>query len=390
MRVRAFDPASGQIHELTLEASDRHGAEHLLAQRGWTLVSFSAQGGDAAGFQSQDVATVAHDLARLLRAGLTIPEALQTQAARADSRLASSYQRIHEVLQQGQPLSDALAAHGGFPEVLVAAVRASERSGRVADALEEYARYDVALRDLRRKALSAAVYPASVVGFGVLVSAFLLGYVVPRFAGIFADTAAQVSGPTRVLLAFGEWINAHALMAAAGLAVLLVAAVQVAITPAVRRAALAQALRLPALQRSVQRFQMARITHAMDMLLANGFPVPDAMRLAHALAQEPKLSAAMQQALAQIETGRTVSAAWFESGLADGYARGVLQAGERTGNLGACFRALAEGYRSDVETQLERMSRIVEPLLLMGVASLIGLIVVLMYMPIFDLAGSLG
>jgi general secretion pathway protein F len=390
MRVRAFDPASGQIQELSLDAPDIREAQQLLAERGWTLISATQRAARKSTFSGADVATFATDLARLLRAGLTIPEALQTQSARAESRLASTYRRIHDVLQQGKPLSDALAAHGGFPSVLIAAVRASERSGRVAEALEEYARYDVSIRSLRRKAVSAAVYPVTVIAFGGLVCAFLLGYVVPRFAGIFADTAAHVSGPTRVLLAFGQLINAHAAWVALGLAVGIALVVQVGLNARLRHLALTSLLRLPALSRGLRRFQMARIAHAMDMLLGNGFPVPDAMQLAAALAQDPTLVDGMRGALEQIETGRPVSDAWHAAGLADGYAKGVLLAGERTGNLGACFHALADVYRTDVETQLERVSRVVEPVLLMGVASLIGLIVVLMYMPIFDLASSLG
>jgi general secretion pathway protein F len=128
----------------------------------------------------------------------------------------------------------------------------------------------------------------------------------------------------------------------------------------------------------------------MAMLIANGFTIPAAMKLATPLAIRADLQEAMKRATELVETGSMTSVAWQQSGLAQSFAARVLQAGERTGDLAACFESLAQTYRIQVQTKLERASRLAEPILLVVVACLIGTIVVLMYLPIVDLATAAG
>jgi general secretion pathway protein F len=394
-QVRLFDPASGRVRQLVAEAPDESSLHASLATSGEVVVALRPQGGAARWLarvraKRFDVGLLCTELSRLLRAGLTLPEAMETQFGRVQGPARAVYADLQTRLLEGKRLSEAMRLTTQFPPVLVAAVRASERSGRVPEALEEFARYDASLRELRRKMINAAIYPSLVVGFGFLVSLFLLGYVVPRFAKIFSERVAQTSQATGMLIQLGQAINAHPAWVAAGLLAMAASIVMLAASPKVRSELLAQAARLGPIERWLRTLQLARITHSMAMLLKNGFPMPEAMALAAALALRPDLSAAMQRATGAIEAGQSSSNAWSRAGLADGYASRILQAGERTGNLAACFDTLAHTYRLDVETALERASRIVEPVLLVIVAALIGLIVVLMYMPIFDLASSVG
>jgi general secretion pathway protein F len=337
-----------------------------------------------------DVSLFCIELSRLLRAGLTLPEAFETLALRVSGTAREVLSALMTRLQEGKRLSDAMSTVGLFPSVLTAAVRASERSGRVADALEEFARFDSALRELKRKVVNAAIYPGLVVAFGLLVALFLIGFVVPRFAEIFAGTNASLSGGTTVLLRLGLLISNHpvAVLAAVVLTGLLLVAVVA--REEFRRWALSYLQRLSMVASFLKRLQLAQVTRAMAMLLRNGFAVPEAMALARVLASSPDLSEAMILANTRIDAGSTVSAAWASTSLADDYATRILQAGERTGDLSRSFETLAETYQRDVEVALERTTRIVEPVLLMAVATVIGVVVVLMYAPIFDLAGSLS
>jgi general secretion pathway protein F len=274
--------------------------------------------------------------------------------------------------------------------MLIAAVQASERTGRIANALEEFARHEMALRELRRRVVNAAIYPLLVVVFGLMVSLFLLGYVVPRFSQVFAESSVKLTVSTATILTIGSAINHHAEWVISSLfasAALIAYAIR---SPSVRRRAGDLLSKLPPVQRWVRELQLTRITHALAMLLANGFTIPDAMQLASALALRPDLRSAMDRATSHIVAGAFTSAAWQQAGIAEPFAVRVLQAGERTGELGACFESLSQTYRLQVETKLERASRFAEPLLLILVASLIGTIVVLMYIPIVDLATSIG
>jgi len=346
------------------------------------------------GARQLDIALIALELSRLLRAGLSLPEALQTQADRVQGSAQGLYREINERLQEGKRLSDALEMNGQFPLILVASVRAAERSGRVADALEEFARYEESIRQLRRKLINAAIYPVLVVGFGFLVSLFLLGYVVPRFSLIFServqhggDTASQA---TTALISLGLAINSNPWKVLAIASLALAGTIFVVMRPEVRARLVALGCEWPPVARWLRSLQLARICHAMGMLLTNGFPVPEAMRLSSALAMRPDVARSMREGTLAIEQGQGISSAWNDSGLASSYMRRILQAGERTGNLATCFETLGTTLREEVETTLERTSRIAEPVLLIVVAAIIGVIVVLMYMPIFDLATAVG
>jgi len=397
--ARLFDPRAGHIVRATLVAADEADLRREAERRGLTLLAASQVGpvplmARFAAATRFDVSAWCIEMARLLRAGLSLPEALEAQVLRftdrGDTALVTVYSTLRDRLYEGKSLSEAMSLAARFPLMLVAAVRASERSGRVADALQEYARHEAALRELKRRIVNAAIYPLLVVSFGVLVSLFLLGYVVPRFSQVFADSSVKITHATALILAIGDAINHHALLVAGALAASVAGVVLAARHPFVRAGAAGLLVRLGPVDRWVRELQLARITRAMAMLLNNGFTVPEAMRLSTALALRPDLGGAMERATAAIETGQTTSAAWSESGLADPFAQRVLQAGERSGDLAACFESLAQAYQIEVETKLERASRIAEPLLLLVVAALIGTIVVLMYGPIVDLATSVG
>jgi general secretion pathway protein F len=393
--LRLFDPATGRVRELAAEAADEASARASSAASGEVVVALRPQGGamrwlGRARSSRFDIGLLCTELARLLRAGLTLPEVMETQFGRVQGPARAVYANLQARLLEGKRLSEAMRLADVFPPVLIAAVSASERSGRVPEALEEFARYDASLRELRRKMINAAIYPSLVVGFGFLVSLFLLGYVVPRFAQIFSERVAQTSSATGLLIRLGQAINSHPWSVAASLLATVASAVMLAANGRVRSELVALVAGVGPVRRWLHTLQLARITHAMAMLLKNGFPMPEAMGLASALALRPDLMRSMRLATEAIEAGQSTSLAWGRGGLADGYATRILQAGERTGNLAACFDTLAQTYRLDVETALERASRIIEPVLLIAVAALIGVIVVLMYMPIFDLASAVG
>jgi general secretion pathway protein F len=392
-QARVFDPARAVAADVVRDApSENELREHLVAdgmvvldvRPERRLVFNRAQAGHGG------IRIFCIEVAALLRAGLSLPEAIGSLAVRAQNADAALHRQLHERLMAGARFSDALEqASARFPAILVAAVRASERTSRVADALEEFARYDEAIDALRRRAINAAVYPAMVVGFGLLVSLFLLGYVVPRFARIYESTSATASVATRLLLKVGSLIDGHRLLI--GLALLAVAGfvVWICSKSEFRARAAIVLTRAGPLRRIARGYQLARITQALAMLLRGGYPLPDAMRLARALAVRPDLAKGLDAALVEVTEGRLLSQAWGAQGLGGEFDRRLLQAGERTGELGTIFDAISQAYSRDVETAMERASRLIEPAMLMAVALVIGLIVVLMYMPIFDLAGTL-
>lgn len=392
-KARVFDPDRAIATELALNAASESAVRERVAADGLVVLDVRPERGLAlrsshAGHTGIRIFCI--EVAALLRAGLSLPEAIGSLAVRSQSADAELHRRLLERLMAGARFSDALEqVSERFPAILVAAVRASERTSRVADALEEFARYDEAIDALRRRAINAAVYPGMVVGFGFLVSLFLLGYVVPRFARIYETTTATASAATRLLLQVGLLIDAHRLLIAFALLALTCLVLWLSSRSEFRERAAALLTRSGPLRRIARDYQLARITQALAMLLRGGYPLPDAMRLARALAVRSDLARGLDAALIEVTEGRLLSQAWGAHGLGGEFDRRLLQAGERTGELGTVFDAISKAYSRDVETEMERASRLIEPALLMAVALVIGLIVVLMYMPIFDLAGTL-
>ncbi|MHA6863870.1 type II secretion system F family protein, partial [Ralstonia pseudosolanacearum] len=194
-KVSTFHPDTARVSTRTVAAEDHASVETRLKAEGVMVLSVEPiENKLARSLQSRrrkvDAGLVCIELGGLLRAGLTVSEALDSLAHRDDHPNVGVYRQLYDGLLSGLPLSESMKqVEGVFPGILVAAIQANERSGRIPDALDEYAKYAQAQEALRKKVVSAAVYPATVIGFGLLVVLFLLAYVIPRFAMVYDGTA---------------------------------------------------------------------------------------------------------------------------------------------------------------------------------------------------------
>lgn len=390
--IRTFDPIRGETLQAEVESDSEDSLRAAAATSGRLLLDVRRRAAWRVPRilgRRKSTRVFCIEVAALLRAGLNLSEAIGSLSVRGDGPEAALHKRIHQSLLDGQKLSDALShSSEHFPPILVAAVRAGERTRRIAEALEDFVAYDENVEALRRRAVSAAVYPTVVVGFGLAVVLFLLAYVVPRFTRIYESTTATASLPTQMLLAVGTAIDSHRLLFLGCLAGAAFVVLYGLANPDIRRRATIRLAGWAPVAGVARRYQVARMTQALAMLVRGGFPLPEALKLSSALALQPSLAGAVGRVTQDVIEGRLISAAWTGHGVGGEFDRRLLQAGERTGELGTVFDALSKAYSREVETTMERASSLIEPLLLMFVAVLIGLIVLLMYMPIFDLAGS--
>jgi general secretion pathway protein F len=317
-------------------------------------------------------------------------EAVETLAGRSHPHPNQAvYGAVLDAIRQGRPFSAALADSGfAFPLVLVAGVQASETSGRLIEALDQYIRYEDLMAESKRRVVSAAIYPALVIGFGVVVTLFLLGYVVPRFTQIYDDVAGQLSGLTHLIMWAGKLVGGHFLWILLACALALVGIALLLTRPAVQQSLLAQLLRIPALLRFAETFQLARIHKTLSLLLQGGFPLMEALRLVQPLAFTGGLNQRVKDVRNAISQGAPISQVFAKHHLVDEVGERLLAVGERNGNLAQVLGSIAEEGQRAFDTTVERITRIVEPLLIMAVALFIGAIVVMMYLPIFDLAGG--
>ena len=213
--VKAIKPAFG-VTALVLEAASEGDARALAAAQGFAVLGVRAR--SAALFQRErfPLLMFSQELIALLDAGLGLIEALQALAEKHQP--AGAREVLRQVLGrlgEGQTLSAALEqSPAAFPRLYVATIRSSEKTGDLARALSRYIAYEVQIAALRSKLVTALIYPAMLITVGGLVTAFLLGYVVPKFAAIYADIGRDQPLASRLLMEFGGFINQHALVLA--------------------------------------------------------------------------------------------------------------------------------------------------------------------------------
>ena len=328
------------------------------------------------------------ELLALLEAGLSLPETLETLAekeSRPEHRRV--FVSLRDALFEGHSLSRALERFPEhFPPLYVATVRASERTGDLGEALARYIDYQARVDQVRRKVVSASIYPAVLIVVGGLVTLFLLAYVVPRFSGIYEDSDRELPWLSRVLMRWGQLLNEHGALVAAGVAALLVGAV-LGFTQ-LRRAAFVVAQRVPAIAERIRVYQLARFYRTVGMLLTGGTPLPQALGMVAGLLT-PALRDRLTLATQRIREGTAVSTAMETCGLTTPVAVRMLRVGERSGNMGEMMERIAVFHDDEIARWVDWFTRLFEPLLMAAIGVVIGVIVVLMYLPIFELAGSL-
>lgn len=397
--VRIFDAALAAVREETLEAESSTALEARLSQGGAVVLSVAPaarQAGASVGGKgaSLDVAWWCRELRTLLAAGMTVVEAIETLNAQSLGRArAHTHAGLMQHLQQGLSLSAAMHAVGGFPPVLVAGVKASERTSSLVEALDDYLRYHEMLERLHKQVVSAAIYPAVVVSLGGVITLFLLLFVMPRFSHMYADLRGSLSMTTQALVALSRMLNEHGTLVASMLATLLVGAAAAWRGGHVVRAAAWLAQRIGPLQRQLDEFRLAKLYHSLALMFRGGYALDDALGQCAAMFEHEglgeRIAPGVRSARDALARGQRVSTAFADAQLTDTVTQRLLAVGERSGNFDRVLQTIAERHAGNFTVFVERATRIVEPLLLLLVALVVGGIVVMMYMPVFDIASSI-
>lgn len=388
-KVRSLPPGATAVHEALMVAASAAAVQERLNAQGHAVLSVQAA---RVGPRRQfDVPWWCRELRTLLRSGMTAVEAIDTLAAsRRDADRNEVHEQLLAALMQGQSLSRAMAGVGVFPQVLVASVMASERTSTLAGALDDYLRYDELVERLRRQAVSAAIYPAVVVGLGAVITLFLLLFVIPRFSRMYVDRHGDLSAATEAVLWLSRLLQQHYLTVLVVLAAGVAGVVLFIRHGLLARAVIAFAESSSGLRQQLDHFRLAKLYQSLALMVRGGYTVDEALVVGEALELGPRLRNGLQQARADIARGRSASQAFAGAGLTEVVTERLLAVGERTGAFEGVLQTIADRHAQRFVTFVERATRIVEPLLLLLVALVVGGIVVMMYMPIFDMANGLG
>ncbi|OIN94035.1 MAG: hypothetical protein AUJ20_02155 [Comamonadaceae bacterium CG1_02_60_18] len=330
-------------------------------------------------------------LLSLLEAGLQLVEAVDTLTEKEqDSRQHNILQQLQANLQSGLSFSQTLAQRPDiFPPLFQAAIEASEQTGGVAVALKRFVAYETQFQTLRNRLVGALIYPALLLSLGGLVIAFLLGYVVPRFSVVFIDRLETMPYLSGLVIRLGLTISENPLTALLATGGTLGGLIFLLAHPATRAWLTGVAWQLPWLGERMHQFELVRLYRALGMLLRGGISAVRSLQMIAAMAPL-RSRQSIARAIDAVSEGQPISVALQREGFTTVVSDRLLAVGERSGQMGDMLERAADFMDAELERAVDRATRLMEPLMMVVIGVLIGGIVMLMYLPIFELADSVG
>lgn len=393
-KVKAARPGEGVVY-IEIEGNSAEDAARQAKERGLTVLSVKSMEALIKLpklFTSRfSLSLFSQELLALMDAGLPQVEALETILEKERRVLNRKIMNaIIMSLYEGRSLSAAMQQFPEqFPPLFVAMVRSSEKTGNIGDSLKRYISYQAQIDVIRKKITSASVYPVVLLSAGGLVTLFLMLYVVPKFSQIYQDMGHELPFFSRLLMNWGQLLGNHRPLVLAMLVAGVSGLFYVATRSSVQIWALKKIKKLPNIGNRIQIYQLARFYRTFGMLLKGGVPVVPALDMVSGLLQQ-ELQAQLKLATETIREGQPVSVALDRYGLTTPIALRLLRVGERTGRLDEMADRIANLYDDDMARWIDWFTKLFEPLLMAFIGLVIGLIVVMMYFPIFELAGSIS
>jgi general secretion pathway protein F len=390
-RLQVSGPENS-ARELRVQADSPAAAMRVAQASGVRVLAIQADQVKTVEAQSGfDLTLFSQELVALLEAGLSVTAALSALASK-ERRAASRalVRAIVEGLEEGRSLSECLGRYPAiFPQVYVAGIRANERTGGLANALTRYVGYRTQIDALKRKIVSASIYPVLLLTVGFFVTLFLVGFVVPKFAAVYDSAGRDVPLLSLLLISAGAWINSNLTIFLLLLAV-TIAAVLFALARSSTRTRLVLAVtRLPWVRQRAREYRLGRLYRTIGLLVLSGIPLPKAVAMATDALSEHERDA-MQRVRRTLDEGCPLSEALRREAMSTTIGESLIRVGESSGRLGEMLERAARFHDDDFARWIEVATRVVEPLLMVVIGLVIGAIVVFMYLPIFELAGNIG
>lgn len=346
----------------------------------------------ASGVRRDEVISLASQLGVMLETGVTLAEALEAYIKGMRSGpLKSVSEAVSDQIHGGMPFSAAIEEYPRvFPSLMVTLLKASEASGKMAMMLGRIAEYLGKERRVVRQIRGALTYPLIMVTIAVLVTCFLVVWVLPRFARIYESRQAALPPLTRVVLGISRFMTENwiALLAGAAGAVGLFLAIRA--TRRGRRILDTLKLRLPVIGAMFTSYYLTRATRTLSTLLASGVPLLEAVRIVRGVTdniQWEELWMRMEQALTG---GGTVADVIRDSWLIPPTSAQMIAAGERAGRLPEVLDRLALATEADLDEAVKSATQLIEPAMIIFMGGTIGGIAIALLLPIFNVANVMA
>ena len=394
-RCRLGTP-TGQIQEGVYVADSEAKLRHDFEERGLYILSLQKRG--AFGLDglslpqrrrigTREFIVFNQELAALLKAGMPLVQSLDILRQRVENPVFKSVlDDVHEQVRSGTSISEAFEAHGDlFPGVYTASLMAGEKSGGLEEVLRRYVSYARIITGVRRKTVSALIYPAILLGLSLVVVLIIVLQVVPQFADFYAGLGAELPLITQVIMGISSVLRTYFALILLGLA-----AGGVVIHTWVKqpgRGALLDALllRTPGIGGIASKFATSQLSRTLATLVGGGIPLVNALDVASRAVGNRHFSRQLDTIAKEVREGQALSVSMSARGLFPPVAVKMVEVGESTGSLQEMLNSVADFFDEEIETALSRFMTMIEPILLVVMGIVIAGLLLALYMPLLQL-----
>jgi type IV pilus assembly protein PilC len=331
------------------------------------------------------------ELATLLKAGMPLVQSLDILRRRATNPVFKAVlDDVNDRVRAGSSLSESFEAHGAlFPGVYTASLLAGEKSGNLEQVIRRYVSYVKVVANVKRKTVSALVYPLILLALSMVVVSIIMLRVVPAFGEFYSQFGEDLPLSTRVIVAISSFASSYFLPIVIVVALVAVGAWQWLQRPGKREWFDRMVLRLPGLGGIAQKFATSQAARTLATLLGGGIPLVNAIDVSARSIRNQYMAHELRSAAQHVREGRALALAMSDSGAFPDVAIKMVEVGESTGALQEMLNSLADFYDEEIETNLGRFVTLVEPILLIVMGMVIAGLLLSLYMPLFNLSNAL-
>ncbi len=349
----------------------------------------------AGGRSTAGIRTLLHfnqELLVLIKAGMPMLQVLDACIERYDAGpLAEALRQVREDVKSGDALSTAMERHGQvFPNLYLASIRAGERTGDLPVTLQRYMVYLRKVEAIRKKIVSALFYPCILIAASLLATALLLFYVIPVVSQVFTDSGAQLPLLTRLLIAAADTLRDNVLLLTLLGGMGLTGFRLWIASPSGRLLFDRCTISIPYFGQILREYSLAGFSRTLASLLGSGMPIMVALRMASGTINNVFMEQRLHGVLAAVEEGGRLVDAFRRSGIVPPLVLRMLGIGETTGALEEMLNAIADHLEESLDERLHVITAAIEPAIMIGMGLVVGLIIIAMYLPIFQIAGTVG
>ncbi|MFN8177228.1 MAG: type II secretion system F family protein [bacterium] len=341
---------------------------------------------------TKDLAIFTRQFATMINAGLPLVQCLDILSRQLDKQLFRDItKRVMNDIEAGGTLSESLRKHPKpFDELYVNMVNAGEAGGILDTILLRLADYIEKIETLKRKVKSALMYPAVVLFVAVSATLFMLMFIIPTFAKMFSDFGAELPLPTRIVLGASNFIRAWWWMIIGSFIGGIFALKRYYSTDAGQHQIDALMLRIPVLGDVLKKGSVARFTRTLGTLVSSGVPILDGLEITAKTAGNVIVQDAVMAARASIREGDTIANPLRNSSVFPPMVVQMITVGEETGALDEMLTKIADFYDEEVDSAVDALTSIIEPVMIVIMGALVGGMVVAMYLPIFRMVNVIA